>query len=77
MDAVNIFEIWSEGFSITGDRSEAFLIGKAEGITFEEACKSFRDEDGKPLALDSHYEHPSIWACRLYDNEKEARKSFG
>jgi hypothetical protein len=38
---------------------------------------------GTPLNLDLkedgsfRYPHPSIWACRLFDNEADARKSFG
>lgn len=38
---------------------------------------------GTPLGLDLKedgsftYERPSIWGCRLFDNEQDARKSFG
>jgi len=38
---------------------------------------------GSPLGLDKNpdgtnrYNRPSIWACRLWDNEADARKSFG
>lgn len=38
---------------------------------------------GDPIGLDlngegvQRYERPSIWACRLYDNEQDARKHFG
>lgn len=77
------FEIWEEGYVITGNRGKAFFRGKAFGNTFEEACENFISDKGEKLELDkkedgSHrYERPSIWGCRLYDNEKEARKSFG
>lgn len=38
---------------------------------------------GDPLNLDRNenggfrYGYPSIWACRLYDNETDARKRYG
>jgi len=85
------YEIWIEGFIATGQSQRASFIGKAKGNNFKEACKSFRYPEniireydgelivkkGTKLKLDKHYKHPSIWACRLFDNEKDARKSFG
>ena len=84
------YEIWMEGYSATGEHSPAHLIGKAIGETFEAACKNFEEPEdgfridgvkykskGDKLKLDEHYPYPSIWACRLYDNEIDARKSFG
>lgn len=71
------FKIWMEGYAATGESGSAHYIGSAEGETFEEACKNYRDKEGKPLGLDKHYHYPSIWACRLFDNEQDARKSFG
>lgn len=71
------YEIWIEGYSVTGNSSEASFIGKSTGKTFEDACKNYRDNEGKPLKLDKEYSRPSIWACRLFDNEIDARKSFG
>ena len=85
------YEIWEEGFAATGERAGARFIGKAMGETFEEACKNFRYpadivrswdgmvlvHKGDALKLDEHYPYPSIWACRLYDNEADARRSFG
>ena len=85
------YEIWMEGFAATGNQQGAHLIGKAKGIDFKDACKNFeypedmiREWDGlvmkkkgEKLKLDEHYEYPSIWGCQLYDNEKDARKSFG
>ena len=90
------YDIWTEGFAVTGNQSEASYIGKASGKTFNEACDNFRyPEDvlgydgkviikkGDPLGLDKNsdgknrYDRPSIWACRLWDNEADARKAFG
>jgi len=72
-----VYEIWIEGFMIQGNSSTASLIGMSSGETFEDACKNFQYEDGTKLTLDKEYDHPSIWACKLYDNEHEARVAFG
>lgn len=90
MEELKEYEIWMEGYAATGERGYANLIGKAKGKTFNEACNNFRyieelkDYKGKviidigdKLGLDKEYDYPSIWACKLYDNEKDARKSFG
>jgi hypothetical protein len=68
------FQIWSEGFMANGGGGTAVLMGEAEGETFLEACNTFiagdklyRVSDGRPLH----------WACMLFDNEADARKSFG
>lgn len=74
------FEIWMEGYAMNGQMSVASFIGKAKGETFNDACRNFKYEKGEKLNLDKHYEHQkhlSIWGCRLFDNEADARKSFG
>lgn len=83
------YEIWIEGYAATGERAGASYLGKAIGETFAEACRNFREPEdvfnmgiqirkkGDPLKLDEHYPYPSIWACRLYDNEADARRFFG
>ena len=49
--------------------------------SFEDACKKVlgdsldKNEDGS-LRLDSDG-RPMVWACRCFDNEVDARKSFG
>lgn len=76
------FEIWTEGYAATGERGTATFHGRAIGETFEEACISLL-----PDRLDKDSNSPdgyrrfggrlSIWACRCFDNEADARKSFG
>lgn len=62
------FEIWTEGYSATGEYAPARLIGKSMGNTFDEACINFRFESdlisewdnkvligkGTPLKLDEN-----------------------
>jgi len=93
------FEIWSEGYAATGERSGAHYYGKSTGNDFIEALENFRyPEDiiqewtkevivkkGSPLGLDRNADgslrlfggKPASWACRYFDNEADARKSFG
>lgn len=84
------FTIWAEGFVITGNRSDANLIGTYEADSFDDAVEKYNEECikkyGKPSAvrgglLDGKTMKPidgwTIWGCRLFDNEQDARKSFG
>jgi len=72
------YEVWMEGFSATGERSGAQFQGKIKSESFAGACEKLV---GKQLDknTDGSYRYgiPSIWGCRLFDNEKDARKSFG
>lgn len=68
------FDIWVEGYEATGQSSPAQYIGSAEGVTFEEAVRAWYEK------------HPSssfdpqmltLWGCRHFPTEEEARRSFG
>lgn len=75
---MQIFEIWSEGYDVPECKSGAKKLGQAEAETFQEACNIFCSSlhwqerngfyDSKRL---------TIWGCRLFDNEIDARRSFG
>lgn len=82
------YEIWIEGYAATGEHSTASYIGKGFGETFEEAVINFRyPDDGEPINLDKDENQPDgfrryggrlcSWACGYFDNESDARKSFG
>lgn len=69
------YQVWQEGFLCTGMEgvpARACYLGSAEAVSFKEACdivcKDNPNYDSKTLR---------IWGCRLYDNEKDARESFG
>lgn len=84
------FEIWAEGYVATGEHGTATLVGKGTGETFDEAVrdymsktpnhgieeytKAFRVTEEQYKNLKSNW---CIWGCRLFDNEADARKSFG
>ena len=80
------FEIWIEGYAATGDRATAHCYGHSNGETFEEACIKLLGREGlnvldedkdQPDGYSRRYGGLSVWACTCFDNEEDARKSFG
>lgn len=74
-----IRHVWSEGYSATGEHGTATYHGCCIAETHEEACLRIvngidKNEDG---SLSLRGGMPSVWACRLFDNEADARKSNG
>lgn len=70
------FEIWSEGFAATGESGPARFHGTSIGIDFKDSCIKFSLANPKFLEyFDSS--RMTYWGCELFDNEIEARKSFG
>lgn len=69
------YNIWMEGLLITGMEgtpSKAWCVAEVEASSFKEACiKYFKDDSN------FNEEHLSVWGCRLYDNEQDARRLFG
>lgn len=67
-----LYEIWMEGYCCTGQSSTAFLVAKIEANSFQEACDIH-------FKGDPYYSPKTLkcWGCRLFDNEADARKSFG
>lgn len=71
----NKYHIWSEGYRATGGQLGASYHGCYEGDTFEEACKQWALSSSEPNLFDP--KKLTYWGCRLFDNEIDARKSFG
>jgi hypothetical protein len=84
------FEIWCEGYAATGERGAANKVGTGIGKTFDEAVKDYMskhpnhgiEENGRNRYMSEEWYNNrksnwNIWACNLYDNEADARKSFG
>ena len=80
MNKQTTFEIWCEGYSATGEHGTAHLIGTGIGETFDDAVRDYMSKNSKHgIEEDENNKRSrwSIWACRLFDNETDARKSFG
>lgn len=68
-------EIWAEGFNVSGNKQDARLLTKVEvspNTNFKQACQIALAEEG-PYNSNKN----SFWGCKLFDNEQDARKSFG
>lgn len=75
------FEIWSEGYLATGMEGIpacARKLAEVDADSFREACdkvcsdKSWQERNG-----DYNAERLTVWGCRLFDNEADARELFG
>ena len=66
------YQIWSEGYVANGDKNTAMHHGEYEADSFKEACILWGNE-----LPDFDSDRLTYWGCRLFDNEADARKSFG
>lgn len=87
------FEVWIEGYATTGESATASRVlregemdSKWEAVDFRQACVYALNElkwqmlyTGYQGCGSCYYdaEENSYWARCFYDNEEEARKSFG
>jgi len=79
------FDIWKEGFNASpvqnwkAERltSDGKRPKKAHGKNFKEACRTYIKRHFLAVDLDKGVKYPAIWGCRLWENEKDARKRNG
>lgn len=84
------YEIWMEGYRATGESGTAQLIAIYEGESFDDAVMNYMEKTPNHgiakntrngYISDKAYENResnwNIWSCNLFDNETDARKSFG
>ena len=67
-------DIWMEGYRVTGNASGAQFIGTGYGRNVAEAALELHSR--RPIESLSK-DGTAIWGCKLFDNEADARKSFG
>lgn len=72
----NSFEIWMEGYVVTGNFAEASRVGSSSGVTFDDAVENYI-KSNPDHGIEGPKGYWSIWGCKLFDNEIDARKSFG
>lgn len=71
-------EIWVEGYCASGDRANARLLGRVEAATFAEACdKLCAPADWQKQNGNYDRQRGTVWGCRLFNNEADARRAFG
>ena len=77
------YDIWIEGYAITGGSGEATHHGSFRAENFDQAIDMWLDtmSDEEIYQYYQWYpgrEHPHTWwGCRIFDNETDARKAFG
>lgn len=69
------YEVWMEGWLATGGGSSASLLGSYQASSFLEAC--IQASDAHPGLGPFNETKLSIWGCRLFETEAEARRAFG
>lgn len=79
-----IYQIWKEGYIATGESEDATFLGVMNARSFNEACILLAKEKGFKLDKEpngdyrlSRAGHYKVWACELFDNEKDAKAYFG
>ena len=70
--------LWSEGYQATGEHSDATYHGTFDAIDLYDAVVQFRDTLTDEYSIRCiNLTTLSFWGCKFYDNETDARKSFG
>ena len=70
------WEVWSEGYTATGECGTAMFHGVDRAETFQQAIEAWLDEDISRWKL-YNPDRLTFWGCKFYDNEKDARAFFG
>ena len=70
------FEIWMEGYSITGCDGKHILLGTSKGETFRKAIINWINKNPDQKSL-FHEENLTIRDCRLFPTEEKETKRFG
>lgn len=72
------YDIWRDGYCVTGQQGKAAYIGWGDGSNFQEACQNWAQKfPDKAKSLSFNKECTAAWGCRLFPSEAEARKNFG
>lgn len=66
------FNVWSEGYRCTGGYGTAYFHGSVFANSFKEACEKIFEKEQT-----YNKEKNTLWGCKLFDNESDARKNFG
>ena len=70
------FDIWVEGYRATGESQTAQYFGKQKGFSLADACRRYAESHPSDASF-WNKDFTAYWACRVFDNEADARKSFG
>lgn len=73
-------EIWKAGYICSDGSATASLLGTYDATDFDTAVEMYLEQH--PDRVKDHirgkiFGTHTIWGCRLYDNEADARHYFG
>lgn len=72
------YEVWSEGYVALGNSANAKFHGEFDGESFRDACIAWSQTLDEKSRRECFYEDElRFWNCKLFDNEVDARKSYG
>ena len=71
------YEIWCEGFVTMESKSGAQLLGKVRSTSFKSAVVEFFNRHDKTVNNYFDEKNMRFYGCELFDNEADARKTFG
>lgn len=73
------FNVWIEGRAANEGRFPATFVGSVEAEDLVDACKKLRQRGGRASAYYWRIEEKAAYyyGCKAFDNERDARKSFG
>ncbi len=78
---MKVWEIWTEGYLISGMEGipePAKKIGEIEAETFQQACDAICSSTAWQKSHGNYNRDKlTVWGCRLFDNEADARRLFG
>lgn len=75
-----MYDIWVEGYAVSGGAMRAQFLGTFMVDSFDEAVRVWdrRKNYDNAWGRLEHYEgNWYVWGCQLFDNETDARKNFG
>ena len=73
------WQIWVEGYRVTGNEAKASLLAEIEAETFDEAVEQYvasRPQEDANF-FDKRSYGWAYWGCKLWPDEASARKAFG
>ena len=77
LDKEKTIDLWSEGYDATGNSSKATFHGTYKATSLYDAVKAYAQTLTKHEQSYINFETLCMWGCRFFDNEADARKSFG
>lgn len=75
-----MYDIWVEGYIATGEHGLAQFLGTYPGESWDEAVQEWnrrKNYDNGWGKLEFRNGYWTVWGCRLFDNEADAREIYG